>query len=74
MVSGTTILADYQMIVPSILNIAVSFGAKKPEFEAVDPAGGTSMIKSDLETLNGNTHAFSQALISGEPVSVSSVS
>jgi hypothetical protein len=57
-------------MIPSILSFLVGFGTKKTEFETADPADGTRMIKSDLETLRQDIEGFSDAIISAEPVSV----
>ncbi|KAF3070165.1 hypothetical protein CFAM422_006981 [Trichoderma lentiforme] len=63
-VAGTSILADIQLQVPTMLASLVTVGAQKRDWEAMQ---GASWILTQLESMNIATSNFMDAVITAEP-------
>lgn len=66
-------MASIQAVEPTILNVLTNIVKKKPAFDALPLGGISTIVLGDLKTLNTDTLAFADALISIAPVSISSV-
>ncbi|KAJ4855907.1 hydrophobic surface binding protein A domain-containing protein [Trichoderma breve] len=64
-VAGTTILADIQEQVPTMLASLVTIGAQESDWQAMQ---GASWILTQLESMNIATSNFMDAVIAAEPL------
>ncbi|KAL6699675.1 hypothetical protein J3F84DRAFT_345007 [Trichoderma pleuroticola] len=64
-VSGTTILADIQLLMPTMLASLVTIGAQEPDWEAMH---GGSWVLSQVESMDIATSNFMDAIIAAEPL------
>ncbi|KAL5093376.1 hypothetical protein Trisim1_011180 [Trichoderma cf. simile WF8] len=64
-VAGTTILADIQLQVPTMLASLATVGAQERDWEAMQ---GASWILTQLESMNIATSNFMDAVIAAEPL------
>lgn len=65
-VSGTTILADVQALIPTFLDTLVAIGLQEPAW--ADLQGGQELVLSDLQSLNTAMNNFMNALTAAEPL------
>ncbi|EHK19261.1 uncharacterized protein TRIVIDRAFT_216595 [Trichoderma virens Gv29-8] len=65
-VSGTTILADIQQLVPTFLAVLVTLGAQESSWSSIE--GGKSLILSQLQSSSAATSKFLDAVITAEPL------
>jgi hypothetical protein len=64
-VSGTTILANIQELLPTFLDILVEIGLQEPSWALVQ--GGRELVLSDLHSLNAAMDNFMNAITAAEP-------
>ncbi|KAF8960434.1 hydrophobic surface binding protein [Flammula alnicola] len=67
---GRTILTSVEAIEPTIQDALTAIVTKKPAFVALPIGGIPALILQDLNNLKSNTSAFSNALISNAPASL----
>ncbi|KAF3401573.1 hypothetical protein F1880_009995 [Penicillium rolfsii] len=65
-VSGTTIIANLQTLVPKLLETLVDLGLQEPSWE--DIQGGKQLVLSDLRSLNAAMDNFMNAVTAAEPL------
>jgi len=65
-VSGTTILADIQALVPTFLATLVNIGIQAPSWHAIP--GGQALVLSELQSWNAATSNFFDAFIAAGPL------
>jgi hypothetical protein len=65
-VSGTTILANVQALVPTFLATIENIGLQEPSW--ADIQGGRELVLSDLQALNAAMSNFMDALTAAEPL------
>lgn len=65
-VSGTSILADIQLLVPTILATLVEIGNQEPSWSEIP--GGKAQVLSDLQNLNTAFSNYFDAVIAAEPL------
>ncbi|OBT93936.1 hypothetical protein VE01_08249 [Pseudogymnoascus verrucosus] len=65
-VSGTTILANIQAIVPDLLATLENIGLQEPSWAQI--AGGQALMLSDLHSLNTAFSNYMDAIIGAEPL------
>ncbi|KFX98533.1 hypothetical protein O988_04294 [Pseudogymnoascus sp. VKM F-3808] len=63
--SGTTILANIQAVLPTFLATLVDIGLQEPSW--ADIQGGTALVLSDLQSLNTAFSNYADAIVGGEP-------
>ncbi|RAO65888.1 uncharacterized protein BHQ10_001900 [Talaromyces amestolkiae] len=64
--SGTSILAAVQELLPSLSDTLVAIEAQEPSWAAIP--GGTALVLKDLQSLNTVFYTFANALIASEPI------
>ncbi|OBT41326.1 hypothetical protein VE00_08514 [Pseudogymnoascus sp. WSF 3629] len=64
-VSGTTILANIQALVPTFLATLVNIGLQAPSWAEI--TGGQALILSDLQSLNTAFSNYADAIVGAEP-------
>ncbi|GFF70373.1 hypothetical protein IFM53868_00291 [Aspergillus udagawae] len=65
-VSGTTILADVQLLVPTLLATLSAIGSQEPSWAAFP--GGKDLVLSDLQSLHTAFHNFNNAMNAALPL------
>ncbi|GFF55730.1 hypothetical protein IFM58399_10145 [Aspergillus lentulus] len=63
--AGTTILADVQLLVPTLSATLVAIGSQEPSWAAIP--GGSELVFSDLQSLKAAFNNFSNALAAASP-------
>ncbi|KAK6537238.1 hypothetical protein TWF694_011435 [Orbilia ellipsospora] len=65
-VAGTTIVAQFQSIVPAFLEAIVNLGAQVSDW--VNIPGGRQLVLNDLEAMNAAFVGYFDAMIGAEPI------
>jgi hypothetical protein len=66
LIAGTTILADVQLLIPTLLATLADIGSQEPSWAAIP--GGKDLVFSDLQSLKAAFKNFSNALTAASPL------